>query len=219
MAFCGQCAESLLAVTEPFCPLCGLPAAAGSASHRCASCLIAPPPFSLARAPYVYGGALAEALGRFKYGHATWLSAPLGDLLASCLAATETPDVVVPVPLHPQRLRARGFNQSALLAGRISKRLKAQLDTASLRRTVDTPPQARLARKARLNALSGAFTVLRGRRLAGERVLLVDDVVTTTATVRAAAESLLRAGAAIVDVLSLARADWSGRVADRPQTG
>jgi ComF family protein len=123
------------------------------------------------------------------------------------------------VPLHRRRLVERGFNQSALLASHLSRRLALPLDTGSLRRVEDTPPQAAMARSQRLTALRNAFAVDSGQRLRGGRVLLVDDVVTTTATVRAAARVLRRASADAVEVVSLARAEWPDRVADRVQTG
>jgi ComF family protein len=219
-AFCSVCADSLLHVGSPRCPICGLTHGAGLVDHRCAACLADPPAFETARAPYLYGygGALADAISRLKYTGSTWLADPLGALLASAEPAAR-PDLVVPVPLHRRRLVERGYNQSALLAARLARRLGAPLEANAIQRIADTPPQARQARHERLAALRGAFAPRSGRRLTGERVLLVDDVVTTTATVRAATRALLRAGAGTVEVVSLARAEWSARVADRRQTG
>lgn len=217
-AFCRSCADSLLPASSPRCPTCGLTHAAGLVDHRCATCLADPPPFESAHAPYLYGGALADAISRFKYAGATWLADPLGALLETAEPAVG-PDLVVPVPLHPRRLVERGFNQSALLAARLARRLGSPLDATAIRRIADTPPQARQARHERLTALRGAFVPRSRSRLEGARVLLVDDVVTTTATVRAATRALLRAGAGAVEVACLARAEWAARVADRGQTG
>jgi ComF family protein len=216
-AFCSTCADSLLPVSSPRCPSCGLTHGAGLVDHCCTACLADPPAFETARAPYLYGGALADAISRLKYTGATWLADPLGALLASAEPAAR-PDLVVPVPLHRRRLVERGFNQSALLAARLARRLGAPLEANAIQRVADTPPQARHARHERLAALRGAFAPRSGRRLDGERVLLVDDVVTTTATVRAATRALLKAGAGAVEVASLARAEWPARVADRGQT-
>lgn len=216
-AFCTTCADSLLPVCSPRCPTCGLTHGAGLVDHRCATCLADPPAFETARAPYLYGGALADAISRLKYTGATWLADPLSVLLETVEPAA-TPDLVVPVPLHPRRLVERGFNQSALLAARLARRLGAPLHASVIQRTKDTPPQARHARHERLTALQGAFAPRPNHQLDGERVLLVDDVVTTTATVRAAARALLRAGARAVEVVSLTRAEWPARVADRGQT-
>jgi ComF family protein len=126
--------------------------------------------------------------------------------------------VIVPVPLHPRRIAQRGFNQSALLAAEVARRHVLPLDTGVLRRVVDTAPQVRQARSERLRSLRSAFAVRRRDRIAGAGVVLLDDVVTTTATVRAASAALIEAGAAWVNVISLARAEWPDRIADRGQT-
>jgi ComF family protein len=216
--FCSTCVETLVPARPPLCPRCGSTHETGRFDHLCGTCLADPPPFESARAPYLYGGALADAISRLKYSAATWLADPLGDLLEN-IEIGAPPDLIVPVPLHPRRLVERGFNQSALLAARMARRLGLTLDTSILTRTVDTRPQARQTRSKRLNALHGAFSARKPGRVAGAQVLLFDDVVTTTATVRAATGSLLRAGAVRVDVVSLARAEWPDRVADRVQTG
>jgi ComF family protein len=217
-AFCEPCAATLVASRSPLCPSCGATHPTGRLDHLCGACLASPPPFESARAPYLYGGALADAISRFKYSAATWLADPLGDLLEGI--AIEAPvDLVVPVPLHPRRLFERGFNQSALLAARIARRLGLPLSTSTLARTVDTPPQARQTRSERLSALRGAFATRKSGPIAGSRILLFDDVVTTTATIRAASRALLNAGASAVLAISLARAEWPARVADRVQTG
>ncbi|MBW2277044.1 MAG: ComF family protein [Deltaproteobacteria bacterium] len=160
---------------------------------------------------------MADAISRLKYSAATWVAKPLGNVLAN-VAIAALPDVVLPVPLHPRRVVERGFNQSALLAAGVARRYALPLDTSTLRRVRDTAPQARQARTERLSALRGAFAVSRPDRIESARVLLIDDVVTTTATTRAASAALLRAGAAAVNVVSLARAEWPDRVADRGQT-
>jgi ComF family protein len=203
-AFCELCLASVDRALPPRCPRCGVSFEAGGADHLCGSCLADPPPFASLWAPYAYGGALAAAIARFKYGPAPWLAAPLGRLLAGALPPAQGVDLVVPVPLHPRRLRERGYNQAALLAAPLPRALGAPLDASILRRLVDTPHQAGRHGAERRAALAGAFRA-RSFRLAGARVLLVDDVATTGATVRAASSALLDGGARRVDVLCLAR--------------
>lgn len=160
-------------------------------------------------AAHVYGGALAEAITRFKYGARPDLARPLADLLWRAVAphAPQLRDaVVVPVPLHPVRLAERGFNQSALLAGPIAKRLGAPFLPLALARRRDTPRQATLGREERLGNLAGAFLARRPEHLRGRSILLVDDVRTTGATLAACAEAALEAAATRVTTAVLARA-------------
>ena len=155
-------------------------------------------------AAYVYGGPMAEAIRGFKYGGRSELAAPLGRLLAEAAAPLAgRVDRVIPVPLHPKRLRARGFNQAALLGARVASALGLPLDTRSLRRLRDTATQASLPREARRANVRGAFGVAPGEL---GRVLLVDDVRTTGATLREAKRALRGAGAKRIRTLVLAQA-------------
>ena len=206
-AFCPVCIESLVPAESPRCPKCGLTFDGAGKDHLCGHCLADRPAFSSSYAPFLYGGALKQAILRFKYRPAPWLSTQLGRLFFGRDGVPlAIPDVVIPVPSHPSRLRQRGFNQSALLARHAAAVYRVPLDTTTLRRTGEAMPQAGLNRAQRLKRLRGAFTANSTSRLTDTRVLLVDDVVTTTATVRAAAIALVSAGARRVDVLSLARA-------------
>lgn len=157
---------------------------------------------------YVYGGPLVEAIRRFKYGRRTELAGPLGTLLAARAAelAGEV-DAIVPVPLHPARLRRRGFNQAALLARPVARALAVPLVTNELRRVRDTPSQAGLDGAGRLQNVRDAFVALRAP---GSRVLLVDDVRTTGATLAECAEALSVAGVERVLTLVLAGAEVGG---------
>ncbi len=160
-----------------------------------------------ARAPFAYGGALAEAIRRFKYGRRPDLARPLGHLLrASVVDAVGAFDQVVPVPLHPRRRADRGFDQAALLAVHVARQLGCPLRPEALRRTRHGPAQASLGRGERLQSAALAFEAATDR-VAGSRVLLVDDVVTTGATLRACSAALYAAGAARVEALTLARAE------------
>ena len=160
-------------------------------------------------AAFVYGGAIAQAIALFKYEARPDLARPLADLLWRAVephAAFHTGALVVPVPLHPARLAERGYNQSALLAGRIARRLGSPWNPLALLRTRDTPQQASLGRVDRLANVGDAFLVRKASRVRGARVLLVDDVTTTGATLRACEAALTQAGAASVACAVLARA-------------
>lgn len=159
-----------------------------------------------AAAAFVYGGPLADAIARMKYAHRPDLARPLGFLLANVAGGyAGLVDRVMPLPLHPARLRERGFNQSALLARAVAQALGLPLDTASLRRLRRTADQAGLSRALRAENVRAAFGVR--APLPGARVLLIDDVRTTGATLAEAARALLEAGCAEVRTLALARAD------------
>ncbi len=211
--FCPTCAETLLFVSEPICSKCGLPFDGAGPSHSCSTCIADPPPFEKARTVLLYGGAAAEAIQRFKYSPAPHLSKQLSGLLEMAACTISPPDAIVPVPLHPKRLRTRGFNQSALLARPLSITLDAPFCPSILRRIRDTQNQAGLSRAERVINLKGAFSIQKAKRIAGRRVLLIDDVITTTATVREAAITLLQSGAASVEVIALARASSSASLA------
>ena len=194
-------AFELLASTlaPPRCAACDLPVRMLAAfCPACASTREPAESTSELVAGCVYGGAVARAIVRCKYERRPDLARPLGDLLWLALAprAAELAGcLVVPVPLHPARLAERGFNQSALIARRLSRRLGASIAPMALARTLDTPQQARLDRDARLANVTGAFRVREGRRVAGRVVLLVDDVRTTGATLEACRAVLATAGA------------------------
>jgi ComF family protein len=152
-------------------------------------------------AAFEYGGAVARAITRLKYGGRADLARPLGDLLWRALlphARGLRDAIVVPVPLHPSRLAERGFNQSALLARPIARRLRAPLLPLALARVRETPQQTALDRDARLANVAGAFCVRQDSRVSGRAVLLVDDVRTTGATMDACTRALIAAGAAWV---------------------
>ncbi|NLN63699.1 MAG: ComF family protein [Myxococcales bacterium] len=204
--FCDLCAGAVQEWEPPFCTRCGDVFSGAGPSHRCADCARHPPSYGQLRAVAEYGGEMATAIARFKYGPAPWMARPLGEMLAAVPLASPV-DWIVPVPLHPKRLRARGFNQSALLARRLSRLSGAPICWNALQRTSHSAaPQAARTRNERLQAMRGAFVGNARAQTRGGRVLLLDDVVTTGATVEAAARALLRQGEVrAVDVLCLAR--------------
>ncbi|MFQ5665516.1 MAG: ComF family protein [Candidatus Binatia bacterium] len=212
--FCAACLRRISTPQSPLCPTCGLPfSTSGDADHLCGQCLQRRPCFGRARACTVYdAGATADhplklVLQRYKYNRAVSLARPLAELLAKRAPfAVADYDAVIPVPLHIERLRWRGFNQAQLLVRTVAARERVPIDPFSLRRTRSTPPQVQLNETERRHNVTGAFSVVRPRRVRGRRILLTDDVYTTGATVRECSRVLLRAGATQVDVLVLARA-------------
>ena len=202
--FCFACAETLVA-SPAGCPVCGAPAdealQPALKPRRCGHCRERAPPYALARAPYLHGGALAEAVHRLKYDRRDDLARPLGVLFEACLRPRA--DVVVAVPLHPARLRHRGFDQAQLLASAAGERFGIRVESL-LVRVRETRQQVGLDRPGRERNVDGAFAA-RGR-VTGRRICLIDDVLTTGATAGAATRALLRAGAARVEVRTLARA-------------
>jgi ComF family protein len=158
---------------------------------------------------FEYGGALATSIVRFKYAGRSDLAARLGAMMAERAASLELAndgivDIVASVPLHPRRVVERGFDQAALLARPVARRLGIAHASSALVRTRETPPQASLDREERRANVAAAFECPAPRRIEGRRVLLVDDVRTTGATLAACAEALHRAGARAVVTLVLA---------------
>jgi ComF family protein len=182
----------------------------------CAPCAHAVVPAPVHRAPgglpivafALFGGPVARALRRFKYAGRGDLAGPLGELARRAVrAAGLVADLVVPVPLHPARLAERGYNQAALLAAAVARELGAPLASRGLGRTRNTAHQARLDRASRLTNVDGAFQVRAAARVKGRRVVLVDDVATTGATLSACRDALLAAGALSVTALVVARTE------------
>jgi ComF family protein len=209
---CAVCRAELPQRTGGFCLRCGLifPVSSEPAT-LCLDCRVTPPPWGDAFFYGPYEGRLKALVLRFKFQAQLGLGEVLHGLLRCSLEFRDVSghDLIVPVPLHPRRLRRRGFNQSLELArglarGKLEGRY-GRLEHQAMVRVRDTPPQHTLPRAARMHNLTGAFlgdpAIFRGRS-----VLLVDDILTTGATVRAATKELKRCGAPRVDLLVLARA-------------
>lgn len=183
-------------------------AGAMAGPHTCGSCRRRPPHFDYARAAAGYHGVLREALHAFKFGGCRALAAPLGDLVVETLAdrlPDGAPSLLLPVPLHPRRERERGFNQAALLARRIGRARGWPVREDVLARMVATPSQTELNAAARRANVRSAFRLRRPAAVEGRRVVLVDDVLTTGATLSECARSLRRAGAVSVGAVTVAR--------------
>jgi len=203
---CGACWEGFERIAPPWCRCCGAPL---GIEGLCGACRSRRPRFAYARAALLYGDLAREAIHAFKFGGRRGLANPLGDLLAglglSALPGAE-PDALVPVPLHPRRARERGYDQALLLARRLERAWGVPVVADALLRAVPTQPQTDLDAAGRRRNVRDAFAVRRPELIAGRHVVLVDDVLTTGATVGECARSLYRAGAAAVGVLTVARA-------------
>jgi ComF family protein len=164
---------------------------------------------------YPYLPPLQDAICLFKYRGKVSLAKPLGRLMIAAIPASLDADLVIPVPLHPTRLREREFNQSLLLADQVATHLHLPLSFTNLVRIVPSEPQSTLSRKERMKNLRRAFAVRHPEQVAQKRILLIDDVFTTGTTVNECAKVLRKAGAEAVFVLTLARTIESSVVPDR----
>ncbi len=208
--FCRDCWETIRPIAGPVCPRCGRPfdsplALIASPGHLCGPCRKKSPAFDRALSPYRYEGVLEKALRLFKYRRRDALATPLAELMLISADKLPAVSLIIPVPLHHSRLRSREFNQALLLADRIADRLGLPVSFEQLVRVRATRPQTELDRKERARNVRRAFAVRNPAGLDGQRVLLVDDVLTTGATVNECARALRRAGVESVTVLTLAR--------------
>jgi ComF family protein len=207
--FCASCWKSTRRLNGPACPVCAAPFPSGvalvlSPDHHCGECREDRPAFARAITPFAYEGALIKAIQSLKYNKRNTLAAPLARLLMEGLKAVEA-DRVMAIPLHPRRLRSREFNQSLLLAKEISKLRSLPLLIDAMTRVRETTPQVGLSKKERKENIRRAFSVARPGQIKDQRILLIDDVYTTGATLREGAKTLIRAGAKEVTVAALAR--------------
>jgi ComF family protein len=206
---CSRCLGEITVIRQPYCSCCGAPfRGAVGLEHLCQECLTHPPPFSRARAVAFYDGQVLESIHRLKYQRQLIHAKFLGQLLAVSQAAdlVSAADLLVPVPLHPQRLRGRGFNQAILLARTFPE---VPLGREILVRRRPTLPQVKLSPQERQTNVKGAFVVPDPEAIKDKAVLLVDDVYTTGATVKECARALRRAGVGSVEVLTVARVGYA----------
>ncbi len=208
-SICWDCWSDASCIEPPFCERCGDPIA-GAVDHDfiCFTCSAKKPAFDAARSAARYDGVVGEALRLLKYEKALWMAPDMAELLHACLQAEFsgcTFDWVVPVPLHPIRRRERGYNQSNVLAHELGKRIGCPNKGGLLRRIKPTTTQTHLTASQRLSNVKNAFQSRKEKRLVGQRVLLVDDIMTTGATVNACAKALKKGGAASVHVITVAR--------------
>lgn len=197
---CPPCTADLPPLPLQRCPQCGEQTTHG---ERCGTCLKDSPAFEKTNAIFRYDFPVDRIIHAYKYGHQLAVAKWAAELIAQQIAANEY-NLLIPMPLHTERLRERGFNQSLEIARHIACKKKLKLDRRSLTRVRHTPPQAELPMKQRSSNVRGAFEC--SNNLTGMRVLLIDDVMTTGATLREAARVIRLHGASRVDVAVIARA-------------
>lgn len=206
---CAACRASARFIELPFCERCGLPfQGAITNSFECANCRAQDLFYSKARSAILAKDQMLEVIHRYKYQRALWFEPFLAGLLirqAEPELAKENWTNIVPVPLHPTKQREREFNQAERLARHLSRATGIPLQTGLLRRVVPTRTQTLLSREERQANVRRAFIVRPGARLAGARIVLVDDVFTTGSTTNACARVLKSAGAGEVCVWTVAR--------------
>jgi len=208
-SFCPYCFSQIQFIQSPQCTCCGLSFLdRDGEDHLCGECITSEQFFSVARSLGKYDGTLLEAIRLFKYRGKVTVGKALGRLMADHEYRGFTIrdySLIIPVPLHKNRLKERGFNQSLILARELSRYCSIPLDFSLLKRTIHRKPQTMLRRKERLANVKGTFEVKNAEKIKGEKILLVDDVYTTGSTVKECSRMLLRYEAAEVAVLTLAR--------------
>jgi ComF family protein len=209
ISYCQTCVQDVRLIHEPLCTICGRPfdKAAGN-SHRCGYCLGNCWYFKRARAVVRYQPPIAQAVKSFKYNGRMHALATFAALTQQYFLEhpRPQPDVILPVPLHPKRLRRRGFNQALLLGRRFFPQDRNIIDPHILERKTWTRPQAGLSGSERRRNVRNAFRLRQPEKIKNKKILLVDDVFTTGATVNECARILVKNQAAEVEVFTIARA-------------
>jgi competence protein ComFC len=198
---CLSCAAKMPRVVQPYCQSCGLPFQGKS----CTDCSHKSPPFDGLRSAFRFEKLVREVIYQFKYHNIRGLADPLAVELFHYLQKNPLPsELVIPVPLHRVRLRKRGYNQSELVATLLGHMLGLEVDTTSLKRIVNTKSQTKLERAMhRKTNMKGAFES--NDSVKGKKILLIDDVLTSGATLSSCATALKKAGASSVWGLTIAR--------------
>lgn len=206
-SFCHDCSANISPLEATHCSLCAQPFPDSTSTHLCGICLKRPPSFSIVHAAGSYQGTIKNAVQRLKYRNQVTLARPLGQLIGNVVKAAGDefiPDYIVPVPLHPDRLRRRGYNQALELARPIARLLGVPVNTSLLQRIRKTPQQQGLSAIERRSNLHNAFDLT--MTPSAERILLVDDVMTTGETVRECCRTLLTGDIMEVQVAVVGRA-------------
>lgn len=204
--FCDSCMADILPLPPAHCPRCALPYVdfGGTATHLCSRCLLQPPAYTAAYAVGLYEKQLRQAVQRFKYQQRPGLDRCLAGLLDRVLPAIDDVDLLIPVPLHPTRLRQRTYNQALLLARELGKYRRVAVASDVLAKVRHTEPQQELSARQRQKNLAGAYRLQ--AEVTGKSILLVDDVMTTGVTVDLCSRALIQGGAAEVRVAVIGRA-------------
>lgn len=208
---CKACLNDLPWHPKTACPQCGL-ASSGAGLNRtvCGSCINSPPDFDATHAVFFYQFPIDAMMQRYKYGNSLNIGHTFGQFISSKIFLEDhnkNIDIIIPMPMHPQRLKERGFNQALEIAKVLAKNCKEKLDFKSAERIKLTPPQASLPLKERVKNIKGAFKVNAERlnQFQGKRVAIVDDVMTTGASLNELAKTLKKAGAVHVECWVIAR--------------
>ena len=202
-SFCADCWKQVEFLGDSGCHCCGLPLES-TEQTICARCLAKPPRIERMRAAVAYDDLSRGLAIRLKYGRKVAVARTMAHYMAP-LVRPDGQAILIPVPLHRSRLWTRGFNQSALVASELSRRLKLPADPLLLRRTRRTPPLKGMSPVQRRKTVAGAFRLSDKAAIAGKTVILIDDVLTTGSTAEACAGVLKRAGAARVELVTWAR--------------
>jgi len=204
-----RCGQAMRPIMPPFCECCGLPYEGDITTRfECGNCREMELHFQSARAAVVANPLVLEVIHRYKYQRALWFEPFLAHLLvhaAGPVVRSGNWDMIIPVPLHALKKREREFNQAERLAIRLSSALKIPVHTSLLRRVEPTQTQTLLSRQQRAANVRNAFAVRKDRSLDGERIVLLDDVLTTGATTSACARALKQVGAGDICVWTVAR--------------
>ncbi|MBI1823254.1 MAG: ComF family protein [Nitrospirae bacterium] len=208
--FCEPCWSGIRPLEGPFCPQCGRPflssiALSYSPGHRCGDCRATPPYFDQMTIPFSYEGTLAKSIYFYKYRRQVSLIKSLVELVRPHLAPLKKAEVILPVPLHPTRLREREFNQSLLLADALGLILKRPVWGHVLVKVSQTTHQVKLSGRGRRKNLDRSLTVPNPKHVSGKTVLLVDDVFTTGSTMNECAKVLKKVGSQEVYGFAIAR--------------
>ena len=198
--WCVACDATLPYLDAPHCPVCALPTSFGEV---CGHCLKEPPLFTRTTAVFGYSFPLDKLIQALKYGEQLALANAFAEKLALRIGNSDLPDCIIPMPLHPAKLRERGFNQSQLLAATLARKLDIELQTNACQRVRDTPAQSGLPWKERRKNVRNAFRC--DKDLTGKRVALVDDVLTTGASMNALADAVQQRGASEIQAWVVAR--------------
>jgi len=200
LSICSPCLENLPFQPQNSCPQCGLAAIQG---EMCGHCLKSTPAFDRTHALFRYQYPINTLLQRYKYGNQLDIATVLGQLLSKSVSSSVLPDVLIPMPLHPQRLQERGFNQAVEITRVVACELKLSMDVSACKRVKSSAPQVTLPLKERVRNMRNAFSC--ERALDNLKVALLDDVMTTGASLNALAAAVKKAGAAHVECWVIAR--------------
>ena len=202
--FCAECLDGFSSLPQAQCSRCALPfSGEANSSHLCGRCIKQPPAFTKVYVVGRYESSLRHSIHQFKFNGKVGLDRPLGCLLEQAIDSNLRVDLVVPVPLQLKRLRQRSYNQALLLAREVARIRGVVLDNHLLIKARETESQQGLSAGDRIKNLHGAFQLK--DKLSGQRILLIDDVMTTGATVAACSQVLIEGGAAEVYVAVIGR--------------